>query len=189
MAAVVAAGVVLSGCGLAGGNDETTTSPAASQTPGNPWDLPIEQRPALFDPCAEIPVEAVEEGIGPHVWQDDEMRIDRPRDLFSCAWKNEEVLFGVLSTWKSRDDYLEDESFVASEFEILGRPGLRLLSKADMGTNSCQQLFFSGEGTIFVSVDLIHGLASFKGSNFADPCSVLEESIIPVMHHLANGDF
>lgn len=191
VAAVVAAGVVLSGCASADGGEETstTTSPAAAEEPGNPWDLPIEQRPALFDPCAEIPIEAIEEGVGSPVRQDEQLRINQPGDLLACGWKNDEVIFGVLSTWKSRSDYLRDQSFVASESEIRGRPSLRLLSKADAGENSCRQLFFSSEGTLFVSVDLVHGLASFKGENFSDPCSVLDEAILPVMMYLPEGDF
>ena len=188
--ALVAALVVLSGCASADGGEEapTTTSAAAPEESGNPWDLPVEQRPALFDPCAEIPVEAIEEGVGSPVRADSELRIDRPGELLACGWKNEEVIFGVLSTWKSREDYLRDESFVASEFAVSGREGLRLLSKADMGSNSCRQLFFSSEGTLFVSVSLVHGLASFRGQNFADPCTALEESVHPVMKYLPRGD-
>lgn len=189
----VAAVVVLSGCAAAGGDSDVRVDPSTSQviveSQADPWELPLEERPELFDPCAEIPVEAVEEGVGSPVRPDDELRINRPGELFACGWKNEEVLFGVLSTWKSRGDYLRDESFVASESEVLGRPGLRLLSKADMGDNSCRQLFFSSEGTLFVSVDLIHGLASFKGQVFANSCSVLDEAIVPVVQHLPDGDF
>ncbi|WP_374220835.1 DUF3558 family protein [Dietzia sp. KRD202] len=191
VAALVAAGVVLSGCASADGGEDTstTTSPAAAEEPGNPWDLPIEQRPALFDPCAEIPVEAIEEGVSSPVRQDEQLRIHQPGDLFACGWKNEEVIFGVLSTWKSRGDYLGDDSLVASESQVAGRPSLRLLSKADMGDNGCQQSFFTSEGTLIVSVDLIHGLSAFKGENFADPCSVLDESILSVMPYLSEGDF
>lgn len=191
-AALVAAGVVLSGCASADGGEETpttTTSAAAPEEAGNPWDLPVEQRPALFDPCAEIPVKAIEEGVGSPVREDSELRIDRPGELLACGWKNEEVIFGVLSTWKSRGDYLRDEAFVASEFAVSGREGLRLLSKADMGSNSCRQLFFSSEGALFVSVSLIDGLAAFRGQNFANPCAALEESIRPVMQYLPGGDF
>ena len=189
--AVLAAGVVLSGCASDEGEGgmSTTTSPPVAETPGNPWDLPIEQRPALFDPCAEIPVEAIEEGVGSPVRVDDELNIDRPGDLIACGWKNKEVIFGVLSTWKSRDEYLIDKTFQASESKILDRAGLRLLSRSDMGAHNCQQTFFSSRGTVFVSVDLIDGLASFKGAKFSDPCSVLEKSISPAMPYLPKGDF
>ncbi|MGN0099370.1 MAG: DUF3558 family protein [Dietzia sp.] len=183
---------MLSGCASADGEEgptSTTTSPAAAEESGNPWDLPIGQRPALFDPCAEIPVEAIADGVGSPVREDGELRIDRPGELLACGWKNDEVIFGALSTWKSREDYLQDESFVASELAVSGRDGLRLLSKADMGSNSCRQLFFSSEGTLFLSVSLIHGLAAFKGQNFADPCTALEESIRPVMQYLPGKDF
>ena len=62
---MVAVAVVLSGCATGDGNNQgaTTTSPAADEAPANPWDVPLEQRPALFDPCEEIPIEAVEEAI------------------------------------------------------------------------------------------------------------------------------
>lgn len=191
VAAVVAAGVVLSGCASADGGEDmsTTTSPAGAEKPGNPWDLPIEQRPALFDPCSEIPVEAVEEGVGSPVRQDEQLQINQPGDLLACGWKNDEVIFGVLSTWKSRSDYLRDQSFVASESEIRGRPSLRLVSKSDMGENGCQRTLFTHKGTLFVSVDLIHGLSAYKGNNFADPCAALDESILPVMPYLPQGDF
>ena len=190
-AALVAVGVVLSGCASADGGEEapTTTSAAAPEESGNPWDLPVEQRPALFDPCAEIPVEAIEEGVGSPVREDSELRIDRPGELLACGWKNEEVIFGVLSTWKSREDYSRDKMFEVSEFEVAGRPGVRLIGTADMGRHSCQQLFFTSQGTVFASVDLVHGLGSFKGEILADPCSVLSEVIVPTMPFFPKGDF
>ncbi|MDO8394341.1 MAG: hypothetical protein Q7T31_08140, partial [Dietzia sp.] len=83
-------------------NDQaTTTSPAAAEETINPWDLPIEQRPALFDPCAEIPIEAVEQGVGGPVEPSEQLHNHRPGELFSCGWKNDEVLIDILSTWKS----------------------------------------------------------------------------------------
>ena len=59
---LVAAAVVVSGCGADHG--EGTTTSASPEAPVNPWDLPLEERPDLFDPCAEIPIEAVEEALG-----------------------------------------------------------------------------------------------------------------------------
>lgn len=99
-AVLAAAAVVVSGCGA--GDGEGTTTSALPEAPVNPWDLPLEERPDLFDPCAEIPIEAVEEALGGPVELDEQLRIERPGELLSCGWRNREVIFNVLSTWKSR---------------------------------------------------------------------------------------
>ena len=190
-AVLVAAAMVLAGCTTDDGVDQvsTTTNPSATEQPGNPWDLPLEQRPPLFDPCEEIPIEAVEAGVGSGVEPDPELRIHQPGELMSCAWMNNEVIFAVLSTWKSRSSYLSDSSFIASDAEVENRVGLRLIGHADMGAHACQQLFFTSQGTVFISIDMISGLSSFKGVNFVDPCEALEESLQGVMSYVPGGDF
>ena len=183
-AALVAAAVVLSGCSSVEEN-VTTTSPSP-ETPINPWDLPLEDRPALFDPCAEIPVEAVEEGVESPVTRDDQFLLSKPGELLACGWRSDEVIFSALSTWKSRDEYLNDRAFVASENSMNGRPGLEL--RDTVGTRSCQQAFFTSSGTIFLAIDLITGLTTFRGEHFSDPCEALAEVTLPILDALPDGD-
>src|SRR5699024_80758 len=92
-AVLVAAAVMVSGCGADDGAVTTTSPP--TEAPVNPSDLPLEERPDLFDPCAEIPIEAVEEALGGPVEPDEQLRIDRPGELLSCGWRNRDVIFTV----------------------------------------------------------------------------------------------
>ena len=184
VAALLAAAVVLSGCGST--EEHAATTSPSPETPVNPWDLPLDERPDLFDPCTEIPVAAIEEGVGGPVEPEDQLQIEKRGELLSCGWRNQEAIFNILSTWKSRDEYLNDEMYIASEHSIAEKTGLRLTNS---GTRSCRYVFFSSSGAIFTSVDLVHGLSAFKGENFVDPCEVLDDAIMPTLHYLPEGDF
>lgn len=191
VAAVVAAGVVLSGCASADGGEETstTTSPAAAEEPGNPWDLPIEQRPALFDPCSEIPVEAIEEGVGSPVKPVEEYRRQEPGSLMACGWANEEIDLSILSTWKSREDYLADTMFIVGDStEAYGRSGFRLLDSSDPGGRSCIQMFFTERGAIWVKIDLFGMSRNFQGDQYSNSCEALDTVIAPVVSHIPEGN-
>lgn len=189
MAAALAACVVLSACASGeGGQQATTTSPSATEVPGNPWDLPIEQRPALFDPCAEIPVEAIEQGVGGPVEPADQLNNHRPGELLSCGWKNDEVLIGVLSLWKSHNDFSSEGEYVLSQQDIDDRPGYRASAWDGSGPSTCRQLFFTSSGAVLITVDLISGLRSFRGENFAEPCEVLDHLAGPILPYVPEGD-
>ncbi|MCT1516336.1 hypothetical protein [Dietzia cercidiphylli] len=173
-------------------NDQaTTTSPAAAEETINPWDLPIERRPALFDPCAEIPIEAVEEGVGGPVEPNSSLTRHRPGDLMSCGWKNEELHFSLLATWKSRADYLADTSFkvIDAQAHVGERTGLRLAEEVDAFDSTCLQLFFTSQGTIWVSLDLVGGLNEFRGEPLTKACDALDQALLPIMVHIPEGDF
>ncbi|WP_163376376.1 DUF3558 family protein [Dietzia sp. Alg238-R159] len=190
---MVAAGVVLSGCASADGGEDTstTTSPAAAEEPGNPWDLPIEQRPALFDPCAEIPVEAVEEAVGAAVQPDDLVHHHRPDELYACGWKNDEVLFGVVGTWQDRQGFLDHSRLVPidSQSIVQGRPSLRAAEVGDRGAENCYQVFFTSRGGVVLNVALMSVLREFRGERSVNACDVLDQIIEPVMQYVPEGDF
>ncbi|WP_314035902.1 DUF3558 family protein [Dietzia sp. CH92] len=193
-AALVAAGVVLSGCASADGEEgptSTTTSPAAAEESGNPWDLPIEQRPALFDPCAQIPIEAVEGGLGAPVQPVEEFFNHRPDELISCGWESAEAHFTVLSTWKSREEYLSDEMFDLRDesAEVIGREGMRLSKSTDAFNSTCLQLFFTSQGTVWFELGLTNALNEFRGERTADACSVIGRAIEPLVPLIPEGDF
>lgn len=192
VAAALAACVVLSGCASdQGGDQATTTSPVVTESPSNPWDLPIEQRPPLFDPCAEIPIEAVEQGVGGPVEEVEEFEKHQTGELMSCGWSNDELHFGVLSTWKSREDYMVDRMFVVQDAnaEVAGRTGLQISERGDISDSTCLQLFFTSQGTVWVSLDLISSFNEFKGDRFTPACEALNEAIIPIMEFVPEGDF
>ena len=191
--AVLAAGVVLSGCASAEGEGgmSTTTSPPSVETSGNPWDLPIEQRPALFDPCAEIPVEAVEQALGAPVKPVDEFTRHQPGSLMACGWESHEAQFTVLSTWKSRGEYLVDRMFEVRDTnsKVADRAGLRLSPADDELHSNCIQLLFTSLGTIWLEIGLVNTFNEFKGARTADSCSVIEEAIAPSMPFVPEGEF
>lgn len=190
-AALLAAGLVLSGC--ASGEDEvsTTTTSALAEGPTNPWDLPLEQRPPLFDPCEEIPVEAVEEGVGSPLQSVEDLTNYEPGELISCGWRTDEIRVGTLSTWKSRGEYLEDRGFVIrdSAAQFSGRSGIRMVSRGDHTDGSCYALFFTSRGTVWMNVKLVNSLNTFNGKRFSKACDVLNEIVAPIIPYIPNGEF
>ena len=191
-AALVAAGVVLSGCASADGGEEapTTTSAAAPEESGNPWDLPVEQRPALFDPCTEIPIEAVEKGVGSKVEPAEQFKSSRPGELISCGWSNREVNVVVLSTWKSKDEYLADPAFrvLDQQTHHPARPGLRITDNRTDPVDNCVQLYFTPRGTVWTGLDLTTSLFEFNGQRLSDTCEALTRILPPIADLLPQGD-
>jgi hypothetical protein len=191
LGAVVAAGVVLCGCASGTGAEEPTTSPSAAEASGNPWDLPLEQRPPLFDPCSEIPVATVEAGVGSPVTMDDEVAENRPGELIYCTWRNKEMMFTVLSTWKSREEYLKDPSFEieSEEAEIAGRTAMRLVEPSDARSGNCYDLFFTKGGAVMVGIRLLTSLNEFRGNRLVKSCDALNQAIDPVVPLIPEGNF
>lgn len=190
-AVLVASCVALSGCASGGGEEPTTTSTPVAQGPTNPWELPLEQRPPLFDPCAEIPVEAVSEGVGSPMESSEDSTIYDPPGLISCAWSNDEVLISVLSTWKSHSEYSADPSFGISDrdYKAVGRSGIQLYQPEQMMKQSCHSLFFTGEGTVMVSLSLLLALNDFRGTRLSEGCEVLNQVSDPIVDLVPGGDF
>ncbi|HJC59934.1 MAG TPA: DUF3558 domain-containing protein [Candidatus Dietzia intestinigallinarum] len=188
-AVLVAAAVVVSGCGADDGEVTTTSPPPAA--PVNPWDLPAEERPDLFDPCAEIPVEAVEEGAGSRLEVVDEFSNYRPGELISCGWKNDEVHISMLSTWKSKQEFLTDSSLFTldPESNSTGRPSVRMRERADSTDIGCFHLFFTELGTVMFRLDLISSLDEFRGERFVESCDALDEAAGHIVAYIPNGDF
>lgn len=185
--------MVLSGCASADGGEETstTTSPTAAEEPGNPWNLPIEQRPALFDPCAEIPVEAIEEGVGVAVHPIDEYANNEPGQLISCGWKSDEVHVSVLGTWKSHDEYLADPNFLVEKRndEIGGRNALQMTERTNRAEDSCLNLLFTSRGTVWVKVTMSTALRYFRQERAVAPCDALEEVASSIVAFVPEGDY
>lgn len=182
---------VVSACGVGQNDDQvTTTSPAAIEESGNPWDLPIEQRPPLFDPCAEIPIEAVEEGVGGPVEPSEQLRNHRPGELFSCAWKNDEVLFGVVGTWRSKQEFLDDTGLVEINptARIENRVGLRARDRGDESSTTCYHVLFTDRGAVILNVNLVGSLSSFRGAVLEDACEVSEHVSSSVLEYLPGGE-
>ncbi|WP_372450555.1 DUF3558 family protein [Dietzia psychralcaliphila] len=183
---------MLSGCASdQGGDQATTTSPVVTESPSNPWDLPIEQRPALFDPCAEIPIEAVEQGVGSAVVGIAKFSNRDPGELISCGWGNDEVQLSLLSTWKSRDEFILDSEFKVEDAQVrVGeRSGLRLSGRDDLFDSSCVQLFFTSRGTVWMRLDLVTGLNEFNGNRLSKACEVIDQAILPLVDMVPEGDF
>lgn len=182
--------MVLSGCASGGGEEmPTTTTSSAAAGPVNPWDLPVEQRPALFDPCTELPVEAVEQGLGGPVEPIERFTFRKPGEMMACGWRTDQANISVLSTWKSRDEYLADGAFTVMdpEHELDGRIGMRLLDGTGDPEWSCIQQFYTERGATWLWIDLNY--YDFKGRRVADACEALEQTIPPILAHFPKGDF
>ena len=188
-AALVAAAVVLSGCGT-GDESGTTTSPSA-EAPVNPWDLPLEERPALFDPCTEIPIEAIEEAVGGSVEPLDQFTRHQPGELLACGWASEDVDLSILSTWKSHTEYLRDPAIEIQDADshVAGRSGIRAAERRGSSKIGCIQLFFTERGTVWIRSDLQGAFEEYKGERFADPCKALDDISPALVSHIPIGDF
>ena len=186
---LVAAVMVLSGC-VSDAEDVTTTSPSP-ETPVNPWDLPLEERPDLFDPCAEIPVEAIEEALGGPVSPDEAMRNHKPNELHTCAWRDDEVLYVVTATWLSKQGFLTDTGFgpFDTQSAIFDRPSFQSSDRGDESESTCYQIFFTSRGAAVVNVNLMKSMGQYRGDTFVGACQVLESSINPIVRHLPAGDY
>ena len=192
-AALAAAVLALSGCGTGDGEETTTaaTATSAAEQPGNPWDLPLEQRPALFDPCTEIPDEAVDEGFGEPVRRVDKYVNHKPGELMSCGWAAASGTYdiSVLSTWKGRADYIADRTIDVKDNVMHGRAGMLGLDNIDTSDRSCIQLFFSERGAVWLKLNLLGVFREFNGERWADSCKALEKVIEPIMAHYPKGSF
>jgi len=186
-AALAAAVLVLSGCGSAE-VDTTTTSPAP-EVAANPWELPLEERPPLFDPCTEIPIEAIEEGVGSKLEYVEEFRNYRPGELITCGWKNSEIHFTTLSTWKSREEFLTDRSVRVIDpiSKETGRASLQMKEAADTTDRTCLHLYFTNVGSVMVKLDLVSALREFNGRQLTDGCSALSASMHPIITFIPTG--
>ena len=186
---LVAAAVVVSGCGA--GDGEGTTTSASPEAPVNPWNLPLEERPDLFDPCAEIPIEAVEEGAGSRLEVIEDFSNNRPGEVISCGWKNDEAHFSMLSTWKSKQEFLTDSSLLTidSKSNSTGRPSIRMKERADSTGMSCFHLFFTERGTFLFKASLVTSLEVFQGRQFVAACDALDQVIDPLVQFIPLGDF
>lgn len=191
-AAVVTVGMIATGCGSADGGEgtPTTTSAPAAEESGNPWDLPVEQRPALFDPCADVPTDAVERAVGAPIRKEARLTKSDPGNLQTCGWSTDELIVDLVATWKSHADYLVDPTgVIASErYPVEDRIALRLLDRED-DPNTCRYLFFTERGTVAISASLTTTFKTFRGKRFADVCEVLHEVSSPLVQIVPPGDF
>ncbi|WP_420795331.1 DUF3558 family protein [Dietzia alimentaria] len=183
--------MVLTGCASGGGVEGSTTTSSATAEPVNPWDLPLEQRPALFDPCTELPVEAVEQGLGGPVEKVNLYERNRPGELMACGWATDQAEISVLATWKPRYEYIKDRSLKILDLEnnVDGRTGMRLVDNTAVTERSCIQLFFTERGTIWLRLDLLDFFREFRGERPTEPCGALEQAIPPIMAHYPQGEF
>ena len=186
---LVAAAVMVSGCGADDGEVTTTSPPPAA--PVNPWDLPLEERPDLFDPCAEIPIEAVEKALGGPAHLDEAMRNHKPNELHTCAWRDDEIMYVVTATWLSKQGFLTDAGFgpFDTKSTIFDRPSFQTIDRGDETESSCYQIFFTSRGATVVNVNIMKSMGQYRGDTFVGACEVLESSINPIVHHLPAGDY
>lgn len=193
VAAVVAVGVVLAGCAPGDGGGSTTTAPSSpvAEGPVSPWDLPLEERPPLFDPCEEIPVEAVEEGAGRPVEPMEDLENNLGGELISCGWKTDEIHIAVLSTWKSKSEYKFDPAYEVEdgEIEVAGRSGMQLVRRSLDPDMHCYAVFFTSQGTFWINVIVSNSLGRFQGEKFRKACDVLKTVAGPIVSNIPEGDF
>lgn len=190
-AVLVASCVVVSGCTSSGEEEAATASEPVVEPPSNPWDLPLEQRPPLFDPCEEIPIEAVEEGVGAPMEPGDLRGVIEVEGVKTCDWMNKEIRLTVLSTWKSHKQYLADPELVLedSQYSVTSRDGMLMKRSDETFSTTCHALFFTGAGTVLISLVLNTSLGEFQGTFLNDSCDVISRVLGPIVGKIPQGDF
>jgi len=191
----VAAGCgVLPGGGGGGLGDGTATvvssAPAVAAATGNPWDLPLEQRPPLFDPCTEIPESALREaGFSPDM-RKPELTMHKPGEGMACAWGSSEVVLTVVAGWRTPSEVRAlYELQYQGPVKVAQRGAEMYFETGDGGHRTITNVFYTGRGSIYISTDSVSALREFKGAKFTDARIVFEETVNPVVEVFPEGDF
>lgn len=126
--------------------DTAASAPAAV----DPWTLPIEDRPELFNPCTEISLEDLAAaGLeNPTPWPEAELQETLP-PLKQCGWENESMTFVVSSHWTEIDSIDTDET--EQKIERGNRQGfdsVLLESKLTSAPLSCGLAIRSNRGLV-----------------------------------------
>ncbi|WP_278314236.1 DUF3558 family protein [Lolliginicoccus levis] len=153
---VVAGVLVLAGCGLPVATEfegEATTIAATPTGPVRP--------PALFDPCTDIPDEALEavdverDSQYMSIYGNAKISGEHWDDHRECAWWGEDHRIWIASEMRSLDEVRERP--IASEITevvINGRAGIRSNLKS-CGARVCAEIALpAGDGTVWVNLNL-----------------------------------
>jgi len=149
-------GLAVGGCAL--GDDGAVSSPSEAavassgggESPGeevDPWTLPIEQRPELFDPCTEISAADLEAaGIeSPRVRPDAEVHQATP-PLDQCGWESTTSHINLSTIWNHPSEIATDASEAVTQVQNVG--SYRAFDISPKNTNSS---FRCGLGVITVA--------------------------------------
>lgn len=162
---------------------------AAAEGPVDPWTLPVDQRPPLFDPCTEIPADVLAQ-FSEGGEQDEKMARNEPGNIFSCSWDTSEASLDLVASWKSRAE-LESERVM--NFMLGQAPASSRSQKAvPVGSESdhdCREVFFTERGTIMLGVRIFNSLRSYRGRSFVNSCDALDSKVGQVESYLPWGDF
>ncbi|WP_278314235.1 DUF3558 family protein [Lolliginicoccus levis] len=152
---VLAAGLLV-GCGLpvaTEGGGEATTIAATPTAPQRP--------PALFDPCTDIPDEALEavdverDSQYMSLYGTVKLSGEHWDDHRECAWRGEDHRIFIVSEMRSLDEVRQRPiASVVTDVVINGRAGIR--SNLDScGARLCAEIALpTGEGTVWVNLRL-----------------------------------
>ncbi|WP_149361085.1 DUF3558 family protein [Lolliginicoccus suaedae] len=152
---VLAAGL-LAGCGLpvaTEGAGEATTVPATPPAQVRP--------PALFDPCTDIPDEALE-AVGVErdsqymsIYGNPKISGEHWDDHRECAWRGEDHRIFIVSEMRSLDEVRQRPiASVVTDVVINGRAGVRS-NLESCGAFLCAEIALpTGEGTVWVNLRL-----------------------------------
>ena len=186
---------VLAGCVLGDEGEPaagTVTAAAMESTapsaPANPWDLPLEARPPLFDPCTEIPESVLNEVGFTAADLEEGMTVHRPGDLLGCNWTGDEVMLDVFTKWVNpRDLSAIQQVNIDGEFKFQERVGLKFHPIDD--ENDAGVVFFTERGAVFVMVRLATVLGGYRGNPDAKPNEILEGITKSLIGTFPGGDY
>ena len=203
MRAVLAGVTVLgvaAGCGVlpGGGGGElgdgtatvVSSAPAVAAATGNPWDLPLDQRPPLFDPCTEIPESALREaGFTPDM-RKPELTMRKPGEGMACAWGNSEVLANMISVWRTPEEVREMEHIAfQGVIEVDGRNAEEYFEVGDYGHRTDRAFFYTGRGAVSLSISSVSAVREFKGRYGVDAREVFRSTSSPFVAAIPSGDY
>ncbi|MDO5663322.1 MAG: DUF3558 family protein, partial [Brachybacterium sp.] len=163
---------------------QTTEGDTTTSVEANPYELPLEERPPLFDPCTEIPEEALEEaGFTPED-KDQNFFIDDHAMINGCQWTNDDLMLSVASYWYSLEEMVANNDFQLQEpFPDQDRSG-QFFKDPNRRDGAELAIFSTTRGVVIIDGQFASILPTFRGEPTTDLKAAFITTSIPLVNAL-----
>lgn len=147
----------------------------------DPWTLPVEDRPPLFDPCSEISVEDLAAaGIeGAAEWPEATIKQKSP-NVNQCGWTSESGAIAVGAHWTEPRELFSSVTESAQRLDSLhGYPTLLVKPINSESSFRCGLALKTNRG--LVTTDLVASASSVTASAPCDKVQSIAARLIPAL--------
>lgn len=152
--------------------DTAASSPAAV----DPWTLPIEDRPELFNPCTEISLEDLAAaGLeNPNPWPEAELEQDSP-PIKQCGWEIKDFTYIVAAQWTDLNSLeAQDTEETITRKDQNGFESTLISSLPSSPWDSCSVAVKTNRGVVTFDVTST-STELFMSDSSPDTCAMTEE--------------